>query len=156
MTRSRSLAVFVLGSLLMFVGCKQDVGERCERSSDCASGYCGGDNSDVGIVSAAGKTCTPGRVIVTPDAGTPPPDTGTGQTGDAAAERSDSGDALAAETGDVAPEAHAEVGEAGADTGAEAGTDGAHIEVGAETSAADGATDLVGDAPGVETAASGG
>jgi hypothetical protein len=138
MNRSLSVAVFALGSLLLCAGsgCKQDIGERCEKSSDCASGFCGGDNSDVGMASAVGKTCTPGRVTVSFDAGT------TQTMPDAAADRPDGADAPAGETGDVASESHAEAGEAGAGEG---GTDGSPVEAGAETSASDGAVDLLGD-----------
>jgi len=146
MMRSRLLAAFALGSLLLFAGCKQDVGERCESASDCASGFCGGDNSVVGTASAIGKTCTPGRVTTTQDAGNGA--AGAGTPGDAAADRADGADAPGVETGDVASETHAEAGEAGTDTPAQGGTDahdGAPAEAGAETSASDGAADLATD-----------
>ena len=154
MMRSRSLAAFALGSLLLFAGCKQDIGERCEQPSDCASGWCAGDNMPIGMAGVVGKTCTPGRVTVTQDAGTS--DTGTGDTrttGDGAADRTEAADAHASETGDAASETHAETGEAGPDTPAQGATDasdGAPTEAGGETSASDGAVDL-----GAETAAGG-
>lgn len=150
MTRSRSLAALALGSLLLLAtsGCKQGIGQRCEQASDCASGFCSGtDVTRPGM--CTNGTSTPMPVV---DASSPS-DTG---VSDGTAERGDVADALAAETGDVGSDSHPEAGEAGADTGTEAGTDGVPTEAGPETSAADGATDVVGDGAGAETAASGG
>jgi hypothetical protein len=150
MLRSRSLAAVALGSLLTLVGCKQDLGDRCEKSSDCASGYCGGDNSDTAMLGVS-KVCTAGRVTSTPDAGPPP------ATPDAAQERADAADATdaaTAEAGDVASDSHAEAGEAGGDTGTEAGTDAAPSEGGGDTSSSDaapGLSDAGGDAAASET-----
>jgi hypothetical protein len=62
----------VLGLALASVGCKQDLGERCEQPSDCASGYCGG-NSTSGQTNAVGKMCSAGpNVLVPGDAGATP------------------------------------------------------------------------------------
>jgi hypothetical protein len=139
MLRSRSLAAAVLGSLLTLVGCKQNIGERCEKSSDCSSGFCGNDNSDQGSPGVS-KTCTAGRETVIPEAGAP--------MSDAASDRSDasateSGDASDAPASDVALESHAE---SGGDTAAsEGGTDVAP-EAGGDTSVAEAGPDLGGDA----------
>jgi hypothetical protein len=108
---------------LALVGCKQDVGGRCEVGSDCSTGYCGGIVE--GMVSAMGKVCTPPPVAAPLSDASPTTD-----AQDAAHEAASSDgaseagpEAGAAETGDAASDAH----ETGADTGA---------------SAADGATDL--------------
>jgi hypothetical protein len=108
--------VLSLASLAL-VGCKQDVGGRCEQGSDCSTGYCGG--SVEGTVSAMGRVCTPPPVAapvldaaLTPDA---PGDVAS--SSDVAQGGAEAG---GFEAGDGASDAH----ETGADTGASA-SDGA-------------------------------
>jgi hypothetical protein len=52
----RLLPVFLLAGALAIAGCKQDIGERCEQNSDCASGICG-EGGPPGMTSAMGKRC---------------------------------------------------------------------------------------------------
>jgi hypothetical protein len=75
---------------LALLGCKQDIGQRCEQGSDCSSGYCG--NSTLGMVSVMGRVCTP-----PPTAGLFP-DSGT--AGDAADASTEVGDAASDSTSD--------------------------------------------------------
>jgi hypothetical protein len=72
--RLRSLAALLALGSLALAGCKQDVGERCEQNSDCASGICGPGGAQ-GMASAAGKLCV--ATLETPT----PTGTGTGGTG---------------------------------------------------------------------------
>jgi hypothetical protein len=51
------LLAFVLLSAA-FVGCKQDIGERCEQGSDCSSGYCNYSTISVTLTNAQGRVCT--------------------------------------------------------------------------------------------------
>jgi hypothetical protein len=142
MLRSSSLAAVALGSLLTLVGCKQDLGERCEQASDCASGFCSGtDVTRPGV-------CTNGVSTQTPIDASTPVDTGTGDAPAERADAADAADASRAETGDVAAESHAETSEAGA----EVGTDAAPAEAGGDAAASDVAPDLGGDAAAGETA----
>jgi hypothetical protein len=121
-----------LGSLAV-VGCKQDLGERCEQGSDCASGFCAGSTASM-------MTMAMGRVCTGPPTATPVVDSGSQE--DAAVDAADAGgdaaDGAALETGfEVsAPDAH----EAGASEG---GTDGSGAET--DHGAVDGATDLAQD-----------
>jgi hypothetical protein len=39
------------------VGCKQDIGERCEQGSDCSSGYCDYSTGSM-MTNAQGRVCT--------------------------------------------------------------------------------------------------
>ena len=39
------------------VGCKQDIGERCEQGSDCSSGYCNYSTGSI-MTNAQGRVCT--------------------------------------------------------------------------------------------------
>jgi hypothetical protein len=61
---------------LMSIGCKQDLGERCEVNSDCSSGYC---NKNVDFSSSEGGMCTTGPTTTPRDGSTadvrPPVDT---------------------------------------------------------------------------------
>jgi hypothetical protein len=125
---SLALAVLALASLAL-VGCKQDIGQRCEQGSDCASGYCGG--SPLGMVSVMGRVCTP-----PPTAG-PISDAGAADApapvDDAASDAGSDGasdGASDAAGGEVAPP------EGGADV----------LEAGAEAWGADGAVDVLTEA----------
>jgi hypothetical protein len=51
-----ALPVLLLAGSLALAGCKQDIGERCEQNSDCASGVCG-EGGPPGMTSAMGKKC---------------------------------------------------------------------------------------------------
>jgi hypothetical protein len=52
------------------VGCKQDIGERCELGSDCASGYCNYSTASIVMTSAQGRVCTGALPpFMSPDAG---------------------------------------------------------------------------------------
>lgn len=77
------------------MGCKQDLGERCEQGSDCSSGYC--DHNVGGMVSAMGKVCTgPTDDTPMPDAASTADAQGNPSdvaTSDAAGEAAVSGDA---------------------------------------------------------------
>lgn len=144
-TRFRSLALLVFGSLvgaLPLAGCKQSVGDRCEIASDCASGFCAGDSSNIHMTSATEvRTCTAGPVTGSVGDASTTVDSSTSDGGDAAEVAAT--DAAAAETGDAASEAHGDTaadGPAGADAASEAGSDAA-----AEASASDGAADLASD-----------
>lgn len=83
------LASSILSAFLS-VGCKQDLGERCEQNSDCSSGYCNGSGNRT---SAEGGKCTPGPVVQLPDAATPfdanRPDLSTSEAGRDASDASD-------------------------------------------------------------------
>ncbi|HEX4406155.1 MAG TPA: hypothetical protein VH560_15060 [Polyangia bacterium] len=119
-----------LASLLVFgVGCKQDVGERCEQNTDCSSGFCNG------MGAASPGICTNGEGTTTPviDAGNPTPDAATmkdapsdfgadAKSGDAAADSAS--DAARVDGSDGSADGAVEVHvEAGGDVGViEAGT----------------------------------
>jgi hypothetical protein len=131
--------VLVAASLasLLVVGCKQDIGDRCEQATDCNSGYCTGNGA------AEPGVCAPGPTVGTiSDAST---SFDTGATPDTATSDARDGAAEAAEASD----GHAEAGEVSSD-GAAAET---HSEAGAsETggdatpSTSDGAIDLATEA----------
>jgi hypothetical protein len=127
-----ALALLSLG----LVACKQDVGQRCEQGSDCATGYCG--ESVGGMVSAMGKTCTEPPTAAQPvDAATNDAATNDAATNDAGTndDASDASDAARDVRDAASPDGS---GEASSPDGAEGGAG----EAGAETSGADGATDL--------------
>lgn len=118
------------------LGCKQDVGGRCEQPSDCASGYCSGQSVGANVDPNTPHTCTPGPATPTLDAA-PMPTPDAAATGDAAAE-------AAAETGgDAAGDAASEVGDAASEALPEGGADAATVEAGgdADGSAGDVATE---------------
>jgi hypothetical protein len=137
------LVTISLASLLVFfgVGCRQDVGERCEQDSDCYSGYCTGTGAANPGMCQSGPT-TGGFVdaSVTIDAGSD-------------AMSSDAGDAVSDATSDIASDGHVEAGaevsedsadgaleshvEAGGDVGTEAGSE-AGSEVGTNDAASGG------------------
>jgi hypothetical protein len=128
---SVTLVGLALASLLV-VGCKQDIGERCEQDSDCNSGLC-----TLTGASAMGGICTTGVVLI--DAAAPPD---TAVATDARDGAADAADARAEAGGETSPEDGGQESrpEAGAETGGaelDAPVDRAG-EVGA--SAADGAT----------------
>jgi hypothetical protein len=76
---------------LSSLACKQDLNERCEQHSDCASGYCRG----AGTTSAMGGTCQTGPS--TPDASTPIDATTTDAPRDVASDASDAADATSSD-----------------------------------------------------------
>ena len=126
------LATLSLASLLV-VGCKQDVGERCEQNSDCASGLCTDMSQGASAPGICEATLPTGT---TSDAATSFPDAGADADGHV--------EAGAEVSGDAALESHVEAGgsdtsEAGAEVGSEAGAE-AGSEAGAEAGAADGAS----------------
>lgn len=121
---------------LTSIACKQNVGERCEQPSDCASGYCGGSATISMMTSVMGRMCTAGPGSVVPvDAAPPPTDT-------AAATDGATGDTVADARADAATEAGAEVGggDAGVDGSPDASTD-TSADVAHDGSAADGGSD---------------
>ncbi|HEY2728910.1 MAG TPA: hypothetical protein VGK52_03155 [Polyangia bacterium] len=113
---SLALVVLALASLAL-VGCKQDIGQRCEQGSDCSSGYCG--DSPLGMVSVMGRVCTP-----PPTAG-PILDAGTGDAVDAPTPAEDA------------------ASDAGSETGADGASDGASDAAGGEASPHDGGSDVL-------------
>jgi hypothetical protein len=68
------LAALASALVLGAGGCKQDVGERCEQNSDCASGVC----SPGANVQRPGSCCPSGGCAgnETQDSGTSPTDSG--------------------------------------------------------------------------------
>jgi hypothetical protein len=137
-----------LGALFV-LGCKQDIGERCEQNSDCSSGLC----TVMGATSAMGGVCTTG---VTSE---PVSDAATTTTTDAAADATSDGATDAAETGDVSSEHGGDAvtgsdaggdgatdGDAASTTPPEAGTDAAGSEGGQVDSSLDDASTDAGDA----------
>jgi hypothetical protein len=66
MRRTSLVLALSLACGLSSIACKQDIGERCERNSDCDSGYC---RSAPSLTAAVGGTCQTGPSV--PDAATP-------------------------------------------------------------------------------------
>jgi len=115
---------------LTSLGCKQDIGERCEQPSDCASGYCGGSSVPIGMTSAEGRTCSAGPTTA------PPPDSAAPEEDAGGTDASANDATVAPEAGSdatAAPEAGSDLKEAGGDAasngppegGTEAGGDAA-------------------------------
>ncbi|HVR00976.1 MAG TPA: hypothetical protein VMT47_02490 [Polyangia bacterium] len=135
---SLALAVLALASLAL-VGCKQDIGQRCEQGSDCSSGYCG--DSPLGMVSVMGRVCTPpptagpisdaGAAADATDAPTPAEDAASDAGSDDASDAG-SDDASDAAGGEASPhDGGADVLEAGAEAGAETSLGDVMTEAGA-------------------------
>jgi len=136
---SLALAVLALASLAL-VGCKQDIGQRCEQGSDCSSGYCG--DSPLGMVSVMGRVCTP-----PPTAG-PVSDAST--VGDAADAPAAAGDAASDGASDGASDAGSDgASDAGSDGASDGASDAGSDAAGGEASPHDGGSDVI--EAGVET-----
>jgi hypothetical protein len=118
-----ALPVLLLAGALAIAGCKQDIGERCEQNSDCASGVCG-EGGPPGMTSAMGKKCV---ASLTP----PPPQVDAMQNQSDAGEGVDvaSSDASEASSSDAREATSSDLSGAGAETG------------GPETSSSDGASE---------------
>jgi hypothetical protein len=124
----RRVALILALSSLALIGCKQDIGERCEQNGDCASGLCG---NGAGMTSAMGMMCQEAPTAA-PLVDAAPNDAAR-DAGDAAIEVRDAADASVEVSSPDGADARA--GDASAETG-DAETSGA------ETPAADGATDV--------------